>query len=206
MSNLPNLATLCGRDEGIDPSLLAETLSLLFESSPILHSLLVPQLASYLKGVPPPKTYSHLIDIALVVIRSWGTRDRATFIAGHPRIGETKNLSTMSAKEQGQSGAVIQPTPPDVLARLAHLNTCYEKRYPGLRYIIFVNGRSRKEVAEEMEAQLELAHSLSPDEPALSSIKPIEEDTEEWREELSRAIHDIGCIAKNRLKTFGVEW
>jgi len=100
---------------------------------------------------------------------------------------------------------MIAPTPPEVLARLAHLNACYEAKYPGLRYIIFVNGRSRQEVAREMETLLELEHSLSPDEPVVTSIVPVEVGNDEWKNELDRAVHDIECIAKSRLKNLGVQ-
>ena len=45
---------------------------------------------------------------------------KAAFVAGHPRIGEVHNLSRLSAGEQAAAA-----TPPEVLARLAHLNACY---------------------------------------------------------------------------------
>lgn len=34
------------------------------------------------------------------------------------------------------------------------LNSLYEESYPGLRYTTFVNGRSRAEIAQEMEVRL----------------------------------------------------
>ena len=79
--------------------------------------------------------------VASNVISGWDDDLKTQFIAGHPRIGEVNGLSQLSAQEQA-----AKATPPEVLARLAHLNTCYENHYPGLIYITFVNGRSRAQI------------------------------------------------------------
>lgn len=203
MTDLPTLEGIRGGQSRPD-SPLALLLSTLFESSPILVSTLEPQLASALTALPALTSYHQLIDAALAVIARWELPSQANFIAGHPRIGESKNLSNLSAKEQGATTAVA-PTPPEVLARLVHLNACYENKYPGLRYITFVNGRSRAAIAEEMEDKLGLEHSLLPDEPAVYTLKPVEVGGEAWKGELERAIRDIGYIAKNRLGAMGVK-
>lgn len=182
---------------------LAVALSILFEPSPILLSTLEPQVAKKLASTPIT-TYSELIDIALSIIKGWDKVLRSQFIAGHPRIGETKNLSSLSAKEQGAIPAVA-PTPPEVLARLGHLNACYERQYPGLRYITFVNGRSRAAIAEEMEGVLGIEHSLSPDEPTVDGFEAVHVGKDEWAAELNRAVGDVGLIAKSRLKALDVE-
>ena len=132
---------------------------------------------------------------------NWDLSAQSQFISGHPRIGENKNISKLSAKEQG-SGVV--PTSPEVLARLGHLNACYEIRYPGLRYITFVNGRTRLAIAQEMEDMLGIPHSLSPDDPSLDSISFVDTSSEEWKTELGRAVLDIGSIAKSRLGALGL--
>jgi len=41
------------------------------------------------------------------------------------------------------------------------LNAFYEETYPNLRYITFVNGRSRAEIVPELEVHLSLSLSLS---------------------------------------------
>lgn len=181
---------------------LARTLSVLFESSPILVSTLSPQVGSTFDSGGAPTSYSQLIDLALSTISNWEASSQAHFIAGHPRIGENKNLSNLSAKEQGSQGVV--PTPPEVLARLSHLNACYEAKYPGLRYITFVNGRTRAAIAEEMEDKLGIPHNLSSDTPSIDAVGQVEADGAEWGGELTRGIHDIGRIAKSRLGSFGV--
>lgn len=174
---------------------LAQTLSVLFEPSQVLAHDVVPIVASN----PEPSSYADLIDATVNATLSLPKDRQSAFIAGHPRIGEANNLSHLSAKEQA---AVA--TPPEVLARLAHLNACYERRYPGLIYITFVNGRTRAAIAEEMEDVLGIEHSLDPSSPPLQSFEPIHVDREQWRSELERAVIDVGRIAKSRLKALGV--
>ena len=207
LSMIPPLAEI---QQGLSNA-LAVALEILFEHSPILINTLQPQLSDILIKKSPLESYTQLINYAIEQIMTWDLSAQSQFISGHPRIGETKNLSKLSAKEQqqqqqgsGSSGAVI-PTSPEVLARLSHLNACYEIRYPGLRYITFVNGRTRLEIAEEMEDMLGFPHSLSPpDIPPFDTIHPVDISSEEWKRELDRAVHDIGLIAKSRLATLGV--
>ncbi|KAF5355271.1 hypothetical protein D9758_006065 [Tetrapyrgos nigripes] len=203
---LPSLDAVINSAPSDPNSPLSLTLSTLFESSSILQNKLVPQLHDVLQSSNPPiSTYAQLIDLAIDQLSTWDHESQSKFISGHPRIGETKNLSKLSAKEQNATPSAAGTTPPEVLARLAHLNGCYEKRYPGLVYIIFVNGRSRAAVAEIMEAQLGLEHSLSPDTPAVDSIEPVQVGGEDWTSELNRAVRDVSLIAKSRLKALGVE-
>lgn len=209
MSALPTLEAICDGPSSLD-SPLGRTLTVLFEHSPILLNTLEPQLSLQFKSQTTPtlSSYSHLIDLALAEISKWDITSQSEFISGHPRIGESKNLSSLSAKEQGAAaGVVVNPTPPEVLVRLEHLNACYEAQYPGLRYITFVNGRSRAVIAEEMEDVLGIGHSLSPNEPPLETFrsKAYSSRDEKWLFELKRAVEDIGKIAKSRLKAFGVE-
>lgn len=201
MVTLPSLAGIQSSPSSHE-SPLAVALELLFEHSPVLVKVLEPQLSVVLKSSAQLESYAEFVDITLSEIAKWDVQAEAEFISGHPRIGENKNLSTLSANEQGAQA--VKPTPPELLARLAHLNACYEIKYPGLRYITFVNGRSRAVIAEEMEDKLNLVHSLATDEPALGGILPIEFASDDWQIELDRAICDIGRIAKSRLRTLRV--
>ncbi|KAF9054453.1 Oxo-4-hydroxy-4-carboxy-5-ureidoimidazoline decarboxylase [Panaeolus papilionaceus] len=201
--SLPPLASIYSSPSSTGSD-LAKTLVILFEHSPILVDVLEKQLNVVVKSSQsPPTSYTQLIDTALAEIAKWDIPAQAEFISGHPRIGENSNLSKLSAAEQGARG--LQPTPPEVLNRLVHLNVCYEVKFPGLRYITFVNGRSRAAIAEEMEDMLGFEHSLSADSPSLDAVSPIEKESEEWRMELQRAIVDIGRIAKSRLGSLGVQ-
>ncbi|KAI0641928.1 OHCU decarboxylase-domain-containing protein [Trametes meyenii] len=199
-TSLPPLAESISDTSGKEDGPLARALALVFEPSPILYSTLVPVLASYIRDTPPILSYPALIDAALAVLASWPDTQKAQFISGHPRIGEVKGLSALSAQEQ-----TAKATPPEVLARLAHLNALYERRYPGLVYITFVNGRSRAEVKNEMEKVLGLEHSVSADEPPVTSVESVQVGGEEWARELERAVADVGRIAKSRLKALGVQ-
>lgn len=196
MSSLPPLAEVQSHEEA-----LSNALATLFEGSPTLFKELVPQVSSHFQQLAVPiSSYVELIDVALQIISLGDQTLKAQFIAGHPRIGEQKNLSHLSAKEQA---AVA--TPPEVLARLAHLNACYEHRYLGLRYITFVNGRTRAVIMEEMEDVLGLERSLSADQPEVQGVGQVEVGGDEWRKELERAVQDVGRIAKSRLKALRVE-
>ncbi|KDQ13083.1 hypothetical protein BOTBODRAFT_188839 [Botryobasidium botryosum FD-172 SS1] len=201
MAAIPPLSSVLRSSEEPD-SPLAHALSVLFEPSPALLHILTPRLRSdlVLESANPPSSYSGLIDRTLTLISAWGDDAKAGFISGHPRIGEVKNLSKLSEREQA---AVA--TPPEVLRRLEHLNACYERKYPGLRYITFVNGRTRAQIVPEIEGKLGIEHSLDGDQPPLESIAPLVEGSHEWKEELERAIADIGLIAKSRLKNLGVD-
>ncbi|THH30706.1 hypothetical protein EUX98_g3479 [Antrodiella citrinella] len=180
---------------------LSKTLATLFEGSPILYNDLSPQVFAHLQQrTNPVSSYAELIDVSLHIISQWENTLKAQFIAGHPRIGEQKNLSHLSAQEQ-----TAYATPPEVIIRLAHLNACFEHRYPGFRYITFVNGRTRSAIMEEMEDVLGLERSLSADQPDVESVGQVEVGGVPWTKELERAVQDVGKIAKSRLKTLGTE-
>ncbi|TCD67580.1 hypothetical protein EIP91_012210 [Steccherinum ochraceum] len=190
-SALPPLSEIQSHEDALNT-----TLTTLFESSPTLHEHLVPQVFAQL-STTRISSYSELIDVSLHTISQWDDSLKAQFIAGHPRIGERKNLSQLSVKEQAAAA-----TPPEVLARLEVLNQCYERRYPGLRYITFVNGRSRAMIMEEMEDVLGLEKE---DRPEDDNATPMNPGGEAWTKELERAVRDMGRIAKDRLKAMGVE-
>ncbi|KAJ8591789.1 hypothetical protein M405DRAFT_788387 [Rhizopogon salebrosus TDB-379] len=197
-----------------DQTEFTSILTQLFEHSDILINKLIPDLLQSMQNTPLIVDTIYptdvLIDRAIAIINAWDADSQAQFIIAHPRIGEVKQLSALSAKEQsgGLSATTRVETPPEVLVRLEHLNACYEHVYSGLRYITFVNGRSRAAVAEEMEDKLQLGHPLEtyPDgpllnEPAVESLRCVAQGSEEWSNELQRAVDDIGRIAKSRQKT-----
>ena len=85
----------------------------------------------------------------------------------------------------------------------------YEGRYEGLRYITFVNGRTRTEIMEEMESGLgvEKTHEREPKgleaEGSLIAGK-VETGGEEWSKELERAVGAVILIAKDRVRKLGL--
>ncbi|KAL1409579.1 hypothetical protein Q8F55_003570 [Vanrija albida] len=201
--SLPPLADLTS-----EPA-LQSALETLFEPTPALTRLLVPAVRARLSA--PPASYAALVDLCAEAAQSWGWADKAAFVAGHPVIGEVKGLSAHSAKEQGG----VRPTAPVVLARLAHLNALYAAAFPGLRYITFVNGRTRAQIVPELEAAIGLPPSPVPLPDDFDTAVPlIESDTlralirdpagEEWRAECDRAVADVWLIGHARLRNMGL--
>lgn len=98
-------------------------------------------------------------------------------VNAHPRLGESKKqLSTHSLLEQRnlQNGQ----DSPEVTKRLQELNKEYEKVYPGLRFVLFVNGRNRPEVIGVMESRISSGNS--------------------WFKEMETAIQELCNIAQDR--------
>jgi 2-oxo-4-hydroxy-4-carboxy--5-ureidoimidazoline (OHCU) decarboxylase len=70
--------------------------------------------------------------------------EKVATLNAHPRIGEDpRRLSAHSLAEQGA----------DRLEELSALNEAYEARF-GFRFVIFVDGRSKAEVAQVLRARL----------------------------------------------------
>ena len=65
--------------------------------------------------------------------------ERVEALAAHPRIGEA------SPEQRGEEA--------DALAELAELNRAYERRF-GFRFVVFVAGRSRRELLPAFRERL----------------------------------------------------
>ncbi|EPQ29763.1 uncharacterized protein PFL1_02436 [Pseudozyma flocculosa PF-1] len=149
-----------------------------------------------------PRSYEGLCDVARFCVEDepgWDTPKRALFIGGHPRIGapitaNTAELSEESRKEQLKGGQVD----PATLERLARLNALYEARYPGLRFVTYVAGRSRAAVADELAANLGagIADLAAPSDLPADQVRP--QGTHEWQSELDRASDALWEIATDR--------
>lgn len=135
---------------------LRATLDLLFEPSPELHTLALPTIrtlsfASYDDLIATLR--DQLLEIAAAVESNEEGKQRLHRVLGsHPRLGERKRqaLSEQSREEQrhlqgeGEAGA----------EELARLNGEYEGAFPGLRYVVFVDGRGREEVMADMRRRI----------------------------------------------------
>ncbi len=73
--------------------------------------------------------------------------EQRDLLDAHPAIGG-KTASARSAREQGSDDD------PAVLAELARLNELYETRF-GFRFVVFVNGRPRREIVPVLEERLQ---------------------------------------------------
>ncbi|CZR57220.1 uncharacterized protein PAC_07109 [Phialocephala subalpina] len=72
-------------------------------------------------------------------------------LGAHPRLGEKKVESAQSQAEQAQlnTGGEEEAT------KLRELNAEYEKTFPSLKYVVFVNGRSRPIIMENMRSRID---------------------------------------------------
>ncbi|KAI6877359.1 hypothetical protein D0869_14882 [Hortaea werneckii] len=138
------------------PSLSAEQraqiLDLLFEPSAQLHTLSVPLLRE--KAFPSYHELISAVGMQLTELsESASTSDTQwlhDILGSHPRLGAKKVESAQSQTEQAQlqGGG-------DEAAKLHELNEEYEAKYPGLRYVVFVAGRSRPVIMQDMRARVD---------------------------------------------------
>ncbi|KAA8568071.1 hypothetical protein EYC84_008484 [Monilinia fructicola] len=87
-----------------------------------------------------------LSESALPSDRDWLDK----ILGSHPRLGEKKVESQQSRAEQAQ----LNTGPTEEAEKLEALNKEYEKTFPGLRYVVFVNGRSRPVIFEDMQRRI----------------------------------------------------
>ncbi len=85
---------------------------------------------------------AHAREVALQLSES----EQRQVLDAHPPIGG-RTASARSAREQGTDDD------PAVLAELARLNASYEARF-GFRFVVFVNGRPRREILPILEERL----------------------------------------------------
>lgn len=162
MNTLPSISTL----HSLPATTRSQILDLLFEPSTALHTLSLP-LTSPSGTEEFYKTYNDLI-IAIgiqlsALAESTSTSDTAwleAILASHPRLGEKKVESQLSRMEQAAmvkaSGDARSEEEVEEERRvLGELNSMYEEKFPGLRYVVFVDGRSRKVIFEDMRRRIE---------------------------------------------------
>jgi 2-oxo-4-hydroxy-4-carboxy--5-ureidoimidazoline (OHCU) decarboxylase len=91
-------------------------------------------------------------------------------LSAHPRLGEKKVESAQSRAEQAnlRKGGDSE----EVLEELKRLNGEYEERFPGLRYVVFVNGRGRGEVMDDMRRRIERGDYVAEEREAIEVCFP----------------------------------
>lgn len=146
-------------------SFATDRLALLFEGAPRFVARL---------SAEPAATEDELLDAAEDVALGMPEDEQVELLNAHPRIGAAPaSVSAMSFREQGydrDSGTE------ELQARLDQLNDEYEQRF-GFRFVIFVNGRTRAEIADVMPEHLEAQRNY----------------------EKERALRDVISIARSRL-------
>jgi 2-oxo-4-hydroxy-4-carboxy--5-ureidoimidazoline (OHCU) decarboxylase len=102
-------------------------------------------LVRRLRAEGPAASEAEMIARARRLAGELGEEEKIEVLNAHPRIGEDPaRLSRLSLSEQGA----------DRLAELDRLNAEYEARF-GFRFVVFVNGRSKPEIVEELKRRLE---------------------------------------------------
>jgi len=146
----------------------ARILDLLFEPSTALHTLSLPLISPDSTTVQSFESYDDLI-IAIglqltELAESKSTSDTEwldTILGAHPRLGAKKVESKLSQMEQA---AMVKASGGDSRSEeeirqeqetLQKLNEDYENAFPGLRYVVFVNGRPRPVIFEDMQKRIE---------------------------------------------------
>ncbi|TGO60546.1 hypothetical protein BOTNAR_0143g00080 [Botryotinia narcissicola] len=130
----------------------ASVLDALFEPCTALHTLSMDFLhttifESYNDLIASVGT--QLVDLSESTLpsdREWLDK----ILGSHPRLGEKKVESVQSKAEQAQ----LNTGPTEEAEKLKALNEEYEKTFPGLRYVVFVNGRSRSIIFEDMRRRI----------------------------------------------------
>ncbi|KAI9733170.1 MAG: hypothetical protein M1818_007288 [Claussenomyces sp. TS43310] len=142
IKNVPDLNTI-GR---------AGVLDALFEPCTALHTLSLENLGATTFG-----SYDDLIKSVETRLVELSESSLPTdldwldkILAAHPRLGAKKVDSAQSQSEQMQLHMGGQ----EEAEQLRALNSEYEDKYPGLRYVVFVNGRSRDVIMENMRARI----------------------------------------------------
>jgi len=151
MASLPSISTL----PSLDTEERALVLDTLFEPCLQLHTLSVSLLrestfSSYDELISAVgKQLSELCESNLESDSKW----LDAILSAHPRLGEKKveTVSEQSRKEQAQ----LNQGGGEEAAKLAEMNAKYEEKFPGLRYVVFVNGRPRSVIMEDMQRRID---------------------------------------------------
>ncbi|KAF2264796.1 hypothetical protein CC78DRAFT_220258 [Lojkania enalia] len=170
MTSLPPISTL----PRLPNTSLSQILDLLFEPSPPLHALSLPVLRS--TTFPNYDTLISAVNAQLnALVSSDKPEDVGTLseiLCSHPRLGEKKVESEQSKKEQAQ----LQTGAEGEKEMLAELNRVYEEKFPGLRYVVFVNGRTRPVIMENMRARIDRGNINAERQEAIQAMCDIASD------------------------------
>ena len=143
-----------------------ELLSTLFEGAPRFVDRLTHVEA---------RGWDDLLDQAEEIALTMPEDEQIELLDAHPRIGAAPaSVSALSYREQGYDH---DEEASDLQERLDLLNYEYESKF-GFRFVVFVSGRSRAEIADLMPDLLEAPREL----------------------EKERALREVVAIARSRLE------
>ncbi|KAK6080781.1 OHCU decarboxylase [Seiridium cupressi] len=193
MSTLPPISELSSSPIKIQ----LQALDLLFEPSTELHTLALPALKSKRSrpssgtsaSAPPPPgpsqspgsepafdSYASLIQHIGSLLQQLAHSEEPSarqklhgVLGSHPRLGAKKVDSAQSQAEQASlnAGAAEEGE------KLKTLNEEYEAKFPGLRYVVFVNGRSRPVIMENMRQRIDRGDIKEEEQEAIRAMVDI---------------------------------
>jgi 2-oxo-4-hydroxy-4-carboxy--5-ureidoimidazoline (OHCU) decarboxylase len=142
---LPPVSTLPSSPE----ELQIQVLDALFEPSPSIHAALLAILKNHLFPSYPSlidACHSQLLTLAGPAA-SEPTNALLSVLGSHPRLGAKKVDSAQSEAEQRNLQGQGE--------ELGRLNEEYERVFPGLRFVVFVDGRGREEIMGDMRRRID---------------------------------------------------
>lgn len=139
---------------------IGAVLDALFEPCAALKSYLIPKIRTR-----PSANYPKLIDFCRAclhtLIDEYETDSQAhsqvcNIVCAHPRLGVPKrDISSLSVHSQNEQKSLNCGDPNGELGqKLARMNELYEEKFPGLIFVVFVNGRTREEIIEIMKERI----------------------------------------------------
>ncbi|CAN5600960.1 hypothetical protein BH23CHL7_BH23CHL7_21130 [soil metagenome] len=135
-----------------------------------------PDFCRRLVSEPSSASWDDFLADARTVALAMPEDEQVELLNAHPRIGAApSSVSALSYSEQGYDR---DPATAQLQERLNRLNDSYERRF-GFRFVIFVAGRSRIDIADVMERHLDAERS----------------------EELRRGLGDVIAIARDRAQS-----
>ncbi|ORY63267.1 Oxo-4-hydroxy-4-carboxy-5-ureidoimidazoline decarboxylase [Pseudomassariella vexata] len=150
-------------------------LDTLFEPSTELHTLALPAIQSALPSALL-SSYEALIRHigALLYQLCDSTTPEARkklhgILGSHPRLGAKKVDSAQSQAEQAQ----LNTGDAEEAEKLNYLNEEYEVKFPGLRYVVFVNGRDRAIIMDDMHRRIDRGDAKEEEREAITAMVDI---------------------------------
>ncbi|KAH8178555.1 OHCU decarboxylase domain-containing protein [Sarocladium implicatum] len=162
-ASLPPISSLSSSPEATQ----IQTLDLLFEPSPAIHQTLLPIVRERVYASYPVLVEACYTQLLALAGPSTG-ETLLSVLGSHPRLGAKKVDSAQSAAEQANLQGQGE--------ELAKLNQEYEAAFPGLRYVVFVNGRGRPEIMENMRSRIARGDYALEVEEALQAMRDIAKD------------------------------
>ncbi|KAK2871975.1 hypothetical protein FQN49_002652 [Arthroderma sp. PD_2] len=156
--SLPHPAAL----PSLPPSALNAVLDTLFEPSGHLHDLASPLFEEHFSSYPDlidavKSRLAALADSAAQPGNDDNARVLYDILGSHPRLGASRsNNSHLSESSRLEQANLAAPDNGDSEAdQLRRLNAEYEEKFPGLRYVVFVNGRGRDVIMQNMRERIQ---------------------------------------------------